>query len=155
MSHSRAFELVVTAEEERLTAMIADTLQQRALNVGADLFATEHALIELGVDPLGIGHFAIVAPATGHKDPRGAYIVIPTDDAIDGIAHHIDVDGSGLFVLGEIQIVDMAGKDGAILEAHYIIYPVALLGLVEQGPNAAILWIFLHIIVVHPAQGTH
>lgn len=135
--------------------MIAHSLQEGALNVGADLFTAQYTLIEFGVDPLGIGHFAIVTTTTRHKYPWGTYIVIPTDDAVNRITHHIDVNGSRLFVFAEVQIVHMTGKYGAILEINDIVYPVALLGGVEQWPNAAILWIFLDLVVVYFAQGSH
>jgi len=82
--------------------MIAHMFQQRILDVGAYLFTTCNALIVFGVNPFGIGHFAIVTPSSRYKDPRSSDVVVPADNSLHWIANHVDVNGSGLFMFGKV-----------------------------------------------------
>lgn len=155
LANSRALGLVVATKEQGLTPMIAHVLQQRILDVGAHFFATQDTLIELGVDPLGIGHFPVVAPPSRHKDPRRPDVVVPTDHPLDGIPHHVDVNGSGLIVFGKVEEVHMTGECRAILQAGNVLNYVTLLGRFEDGQDSSVLRILLHIVVVNFSQLPH
>lgn len=135
--------------------MISYSLQHGTLNVGADLLSTLHTLIVLGVDPLWIGHLTISLTTTGYKNPWCSYIVIPTDNSIHRVSHHINVNGSWLFVFTEVQIVHMTGENGSILEINNILDPITLLGILKYWTYSSILWILFHFVVMHFTQLSH
>lgn len=153
--NSRALELIVTAEEQGLSPMIAHMFQQRILDVGAHLFATRDALIEFGVNPFGVGHFSIIASPAGNKDPRSTDVVVPADNPLHGIPNHVDVNRSGLLVLGEVEEVHVAGEHGAVVKVNNIIDQVTLLGGLQDGNNAPLLGILFHIVIMDLSQLPH
>lgn len=102
LSNSRAL-VVMSTEEQTLSAMVANALDGDTLGVGALLIATEDARLKVLLEPgwmrqrqIGKGSFAF------DKVPRRSHIVEPADDTLDGISHNIQIDGSGQIELGEV-----------------------------------------------------
>jgi len=95
----------VAAEEERLSAMIADALVYLALQVPALPVALEDARLKVLLEPVGVGQWQIredLLPL--HVVPGRAHVVVPRYDPLHGVADNVDVNRFW-------QVEPGAGKD--------------------------------------------
>lgn len=83
----------MAAKEHALPPMVADALVRFARIVHALAVAAQHARLKVLAQPPRIGQRQIGERLLAlHVVPRCAHIVVPADDALDGVAHQIDVD---------------------------------------------------------------
>lgn len=83
----------MTTEEQTLSAMISDALVRLASGVATLTIATQHARLKVLSQPRRIGQRQVgkhLLPL--HVIPRRSHVIVPANDALNGIANQIHVD---------------------------------------------------------------